>query len=332
MKINVKMGLQNTQRSIGITNSIENTGSEKKLISAADQALDAAKKPSGHRKMHLPGVLKTENREKRVRILKELTRMDQTLNGLCRLAEDLNRCTSEAEVLHKALERATELPMVLSGWILLREGEEGFRVAAIHNLPPALEIPGAMEGDCLCRRKLLSGELDGAVNILDCARLKGIPGGKSVPVQHASIPLWVGNRTLGIMNLASEAEAFDHRDLKILYSVGHQVAVALERARLHQHLEQMVKERTHALEYKASHDSLTDLPNHTLFNDRLQQALLIARREKKPMAVLIMDLNRFKEVNNTLGHVIGDQVLKQIGCRINGVMRASDTMARLAGD
>ena len=85
-------------------------------------------------------------------------------------------------------------------------------------------------------------------------------------------------------------------------------------------------------EHQALHDSLTDLPNRTLFHDRVHQALAAARREHVPAAVMIMDLDRFKEVNDTLGHASGDELLKQVGLRLRHTLRESDTVARLGGD
>jgi len=92
------------------------------------------------------------------------------------------------------------------------------------------------------------------------------------------------------------------------------------------------KAQTELLEYQALHDSLTDLPNRTLLHDRLQQAILTAQRENRQLALLIMDLNRFKEVNDTFGHHLGDVLLQQVGPRIMAQLRESDTVARLGGD
>jgi diguanylate cyclase (GGDEF)-like protein len=87
-----------------------------------------------------------------------------------------------------------------------------------------------------------------------------------------------------------------------------------------------------ALEYQTLHDPLTGLPNRTLFGDRLRQAMLIGQRERKPLALLIMDMDRFKEVNDTLGHHIGDLLLQQVALRLAATLRQSDTVARLGGD
>ncbi|MEK7875411.1 MAG: response regulator, partial [Pseudomonadota bacterium] len=102
---------------------------------------------------------------------KDLAHSNQVLNGLYRIAEGLNGAVSVKDVAEMALERALELPEVQAGWVFVREGESGFRMAAARNLPPALECAGAMEGDCLCRRQLVSGALDHVTNILECERL-----------------------------------------------------------------------------------------------------------------------------------------------------------------
>jgi diguanylate cyclase (GGDEF)-like protein len=87
-----------------------------------------------------------------------------------------------------------------------------------------------------------------------------------------------------------------------------------------------------SLEKMAFMDTLTKLPNRALFNDRLEQAILWSRRSKKPFVVAIMDLDRFKEINDTLGHQIGDSILQQVGLRLLNHLRESDTVARLGGD
>ena len=85
-------------------------------------------------------------------------------------------------------------------------------------------------------------------------------------------------------------------------------------------------------EYLALHDSLTGLPNRSLFHERAGQAILVARREGWNAAVMIMDLDRFKEINDTLGHHHGDLVLQELGNRLKPLLRETDTVARLGGD
>jgi diguanylate cyclase (GGDEF)-like protein/PAS domain S-box-containing protein len=92
------------------------------------------------------------------------------------------------------------------------------------------------------------------------------------------------------------------------------------------------KAHTDALEYQALHDALTGLPNRSLFGDRLRQALLGARRNQNMFGVLLLDLDRFKDINDALGHDRGDSLLQEVTARLRGVLRATDTIARLGGD
>ncbi|MFP5349694.1 MAG: putative bifunctional diguanylate cyclase/phosphodiesterase [Gammaproteobacteria bacterium] len=87
-----------------------------------------------------------------------------------------------------------------------------------------------------------------------------------------------------------------------------------------------------SLQHQAMFDNLTNLPNRALFSDRLQQAILVGRREKQAFALIAMDLDRFKEINDSLGHHVGDQVLAQIASRTRACLRESDTVARMGGD
>ncbi len=97
-------------------------------------------------------------------------------------------------------------------------------------------------------------------------------------------------------------------------------------------LRQQVHTRQLALEHIAMHDSLTSLPNRALLMDRLNQAIVSTQRKKRSLALLMLDLDRFKEINDTLGHQTGDALLQQVGVRLRNVLRDSDTVARLGGD
>ncbi|TDJ68283.1 MAG: EAL domain-containing protein [Proteobacteria bacterium] len=97
-----------------------------------------------------------------------------------------------------------------------------------------------------------------------------------------------------------------------------------------------LRAQTTALEQRAmhdvTHDALTDLPNRVLFRDRLEQALHAAQHDSTHTAILMMDLDRFKEINDTLGHFNGDRLLKQVAARLQGIMQETATVARLGGD
>lgn len=92
------------------------------------------------------------------------------------------------------------------------------------------------------------------------------------------------------------------------------------------------KENEERLYHLAHYDLLTDLPNRMLFYDRLRQGLLRARRNRRRVAIMFLDLDGFKQVNDALGHSAGDELLRQVARRLAGVLRASDTVARFGGD
>ena len=90
--------------------------------------------------------------------------------------------------------------------------------------------------------------------------------------------------------------------------------------------------QTNAIQYQSTHDNLTGLPNRLLLYEKLERAILLAKDKSTQVALIVMDLNRFKEVNDTLGHDIGDQLLCQISERLQKLLSVSDTVARMGGD
>jgi diguanylate cyclase (GGDEF)-like protein/PAS domain S-box-containing protein len=92
------------------------------------------------------------------------------------------------------------------------------------------------------------------------------------------------------------------------------------------------KELEEQLRHQALHDALTDLPNRTLLHDRLEQAIRSANRDQTSCALLLLDLDRFKEINDTFGHHVGDMLLRQLAQRLRRNIRDSDSVARLGGD
>jgi len=97
-------------------------------------------------------------------------------------------------------------------------------------------------------------------------------------------------------------------------------------------MRKQVRSRQSELEHQALHDALTELPNRALLQDRMKQAINAARRDHRNLTLLMIDLDRFKEINDTLGHHVGDNVLKEVGNRLIATLRQIDTVARLGGD
>lgn len=146
-----------------------------------------------------------------------------------------------------------------------------------------------------------------------------------------------------------DGDDFNRRDLNLLSLFASQVSIAIENAMAYAELAKAKTEaetyqselrRVNAnltdtnkeLEHLALYDQLTGLPNRSLVQDRLQQALRSAERAQQPLAVMLIDLDLFKEVNDTLGHEAGDQLLKEVGERFASQLRHSDTVGRLGGD
>lgn len=96
--------------------------------------------------------------------------------------------------------------------------------------------------------------------------------------------------------------------------------------------EARLEENEERLNYLCYHDALTALPNRVLFLDRLQHGLAKARRDGEQIALLLLDLDRFKNINDSLGHAVGDQILREVSTRLQRSVRESDTVARLGGD
>jgi len=93
-----------------------------------------------------------------------------------------------------------------------------------------------------------------------------------------------------------------------------------------------VNKQAQDIEHQSLHDELTGLPNRVLFLDRLAHAVSLSQREAVPFSIMLLDLDRFKEVNDTLGHDMGDQLLQEVSHRLGYTVRDSDTVARLGGD
>lgn len=148
--------------------------------------------------------------------------------------------------------------------------------------------------------------------------------GEALPAEGwLGVPLRNETRVIGVLAVQSGAGAapYTRQDAELLQIVASQVAAAIERKRFYERQE-----------YLALHDPLTGLPNRRLFDDRLHEALKRGRRNGTRFALLYLDLDRFKQVNDALGHAAGDQLLQQVAERLLQRVRGSDTVARLGGD
>ena len=153
-------------------------------------------------------------------------------------------------------------------------------------------------------------------NLRDWAQRQAARCWWSYPIRSA------GGSVLGTVSLfGSEPRQASPVDVQLLESTSRLAAVAIEHRQL-----------TDQLSHQAQHDALTGLPNRSLFQDRLGQALALAKRHRQQVAVLYMDMDRFKQINDTLGHSSGDALLRLAAIRLGDCLRKSDTLARLGGD
>ena len=145
----------------------------------------------------------------------------------------------------------------------------------------------------------------------------------------AAYPLLVGGRVVGIMLfVAAEKGTFTPEFVELLQRLADNVSFALENF-------DRADEKSKAderIEYLASHDGLTGLPNREMFNEMLHHAIEVASRHGRQFALLFIDLDRFKVINDSLGHDAGDALLVEVAKRLRIVLRASDVVARLGGD
>ena len=137
------------------------------------------------------------------------------------------------------------------------------------------------------------------------------------------MPLVASGKTIGTLTVQSYSGdvRYSEQDQRLLQFVSAQVASAIERKRSEARLQQM-----------AQFDELTQLPNRALFEDRLQMALAKARRDDDQLALMFLDLDNFKPVNDSYGHAIGDLLLREVARRLSACVRRSDTVGRIGGD
>ncbi len=157
------------------------------------------------------------------------------------------------------------------------------------------------------------------------------------------VPLFLDRRAVGVIGMQSpRVGVYTDEDVKLLSALGTFVAVALENSRVHEELARVnaalqaekaeLERLTKKISHIANHDGLTGLPNRLLLSELLDSEIARSVRSKKIIAVMFLDLDDFKPINDTYGHTAGDIALVVVSQRLKRALRASDTVARVGGD
>ncbi|MCG9891957.1 MAG: EAL domain-containing protein [Thermosynechococcaceae cyanobacterium MS004] len=186
-----------------------------------------------------------------------------------------------------------------------------------------------------------------ALNTIDSSLPSEIQEAAAVYSLHSLLltPLYYQQTYLGAINLhiCDQPREWSEHELALVREIANQCAIAIHQAKLYQNAQIEIAERKKMegkLRHDALHDALTNLPNRTLILDRLHHVLKRFQRDAHPssaqapnkFAVLFLDLDRFKVINDSLGHIAGDQMLQMVAQRLSAVLRAGDSLARLGGD
>ncbi|HYR75899.1 MAG TPA: EAL domain-containing protein [Pyrinomonadaceae bacterium] len=180
--------------------------------------------------------------------------------------------------------------------------------------------------------------------IISDINMAGISGLELVPTilqkdADAVVIMVSGQQTIDYAIEAMRAGAFDyitkpvhidHIEAAVRRALSHR-ALLKDKRRYENHLEELVQERTAELEYLAYHDRLTDLPNRTLFVDRCNEAMVNAKANGHLATVMLVSLDRFKNINDTLGHEAGDQLLKIMAVQLRAILSSHAIAARFEG-
>ena len=151
-----------------------------------------------------------------------------------------------------------------------------------------------------------------------------------------SLPLKIGNKVLGVMNVAlKRPHDFTENEIRAIEFLGDQASIAIQNANLYEQAQQEIADRIkaeEAIKHLANHDALTGLPNRRLFNERINLEISRAQRNNQKIGIMLFDLDHLKKVNDSYGHNVGDLLLQSIAQRLVGLLRKSDTVARMGGD
>ena len=258
------------------------------------------------------------------RMHKQLTDKHRDLERLHDFTLTINGAVVSGLLVPVALREIRELMHSEASWLCIG-GETVVRVRADGDEVVSVPMPNGSLDDVLHRRALEAGKAvllesgfdSQAGRALQAAGLSQV---LVAPLAHVSGP----PVTLALADRSGEVRSFKPQDAQLFATLVNHARAAFENSQLLQQL----RDQAAASEHQSLHDSLTGLPNRVLFGTRLAAEL----ERESGLAVLLLDLDRFKEVNDTLGHHNGDLLLQEVGRRLRRVVRRGDVIARLGGD
>ena len=283
----------------------------------------------GNRKRLIPAVARelreAEMHRQRLRAERQLRLLETVTHAAASAADVLASLTAALEMVCEATDwilAQAWLPRedragieCSSAWCYRDPGLEQFRVESLRVVyQPGQDLPGQA---WLTKKAVWTEDLVRHAGFLRApfALQAGLESALTVPVT-------VADDVVAVLEFFShERRALDSRVMSVVSAVAAQLGGVIQRKR--------AEEKLH---YLAHYDTLTGLPNRILFVDRLKQAIIEAARHGRLVGIAFLDLDGFKTINDSLGHGVGDQFLKNIAQRLRDTLRASDTVARLAGD
>ena len=308
-----------------------------KTLQAASRVMD------GHLQLHFENrYVRKDGQVIHISWSARWSEADQLRITVARDVTELKRAESMQAALHNISEAAHSAEDLLALFLRIHQiignllPATNFFVALYDETKDELSFPYYVDehDDAPAPRKLDSGTLSAEV-IRSGQPLLLTPDSK--PSLHERVGPVVGQESLDWLGVPLTSQKgvigalvvqsysgdvrYTEQDEVLLQFVSTQIAAAIER-----------KQTETWLRHIAGHDVLTDLPNRGLFNDRLLAALTRTRFADDRLALIYIDLDRFKQVNNTFGHAIGDLLLREVGHRIKHCVRESDTIGRIGGD
>jgi len=279
-----------------------------------DAILSAVTEVLGARRPAAPADATADLDREHLRLMvDQLLEKTSALEAQQKRVERLNRTLAMLSSINALIVRADDRQALLDEACRIAIEKGGFRLAAI----------GIADRN---RRLSLAARAGEGNPERELERLR--PGTQAMIWNDAqagsfvALPLIVNDEPAGVLLLyAKVRDFFDEEEMRLLHELAGDISFALH------HLAQRA-----TMDYLAYHDSLTDLPNRSLFTDRMTQALNAARREKRFAAAVFLDVERFRMVNETFGRKAGDDLLRTIASRLRGAAREQDTVARIGAD